>query len=234
MGTASDSVSVKLDSATDDWVCTITNTSTLFGDLTVIKHLVPDTAPGAFDLLVNGNVEKASARDGDRAELTHIPFGLYTVAEQIAASQTVTLANYNIHTVCIDQSTEPATVVWNQAGPTASVTLSREHSNIQCTITNEHIPPPAVAHLTVVKKLVPSSDPEPSTSSSMRKMGRERRRRRADARARTHTRHGQGQRARGGRDQPRQLFDQHHLQASSAVRRHSDGSRRAFSLQIEG
>ena len=159
VGTESDPVSVRLDSATDDWVCTITNTSTRFGDLTVIKHLVPDTAPGAFDLIVNGNVEKSGARDGDRAELTHIPFGSYTVTEQVAAGQSVTLANFNIHTVCIDQSTDLATVLLDVDGPSASVTLSRQHSNIECTITNEHIPPPAVAHLTVVKQLMPSADP---------------------------------------------------------------------------
>jgi Domain of unknown function DUF11/von Willebrand factor type A domain len=159
LGTQSDPVSVRIDSPTDDWVCTITNTSTRFGDLTVIKHLVPDTAPGAFDLLVNGTVEKAGARDGDRAELIHIPFGSYTVSEAIAAGQTVTLANFTINTTCIDQSTDPATVIIDQAGPTGSVTLSRQHSDIECTITNEHIPPPAVAHLTVVKQLVPSSDP---------------------------------------------------------------------------
>jgi hypothetical protein len=72
-GTEASPVVVKLRSATDNWVCTITNVSNRFGNLTVIKHLVPSDAPGAFDLFVNGNVEKTGARDGDRADLIHIP-----------------------------------------------------------------------------------------------------------------------------------------------------------------
>jgi uncharacterized repeat protein (TIGR01451 family) len=159
VGTETDPVSVKLTSATDNWVCWITNISNRFGNLTVIKHLVPSNAPGAFDLIVNNTPEKTGARDGDRAELTHIAFGDYTVGEAVSAGQTVTLADYEISISCVNESTDSAAELpgFPVTGHEASVTLGRGQSDIVCTITNVHIPTP-VAHLEVVKQLVPSQD----------------------------------------------------------------------------
>lgn len=151
------SLSVNLTKRDQNIECIITNTSTKFGDITVEKHLVPDTAPGAFDLFIGSALVKAGARDGDSGQRTGLPFGAYTVNEDIAAGQSVTLANFNIHTTCIDQS---GATVFDEPGPAATVTLSRDHTSITCLITNEHIPPPPKpAHLTVVKQLVPADDP---------------------------------------------------------------------------
>jgi hypothetical protein len=43
---------VKPTSRGQNIVCIITNMSTTFGDITVEKEVVPDTAPGAFDLFI--------------------------------------------------------------------------------------------------------------------------------------------------------------------------------------
>lgn len=159
VGTESDPVSVRLRSATDNWVCWITNVSNRFGNLTVTKHLVPSDAPGAFDLFVGTTDVKTGARDGQGGGLTHIPFGDYTVSEAVSAGQTVTLADFEISISCVNETADPAEELpgFPVAAPTASVTLSRGQSDIACTITNVHIPTP-VAHLEVVKHLVPSED----------------------------------------------------------------------------
>jgi uncharacterized repeat protein (TIGR01451 family) len=149
-------VSVPLTSQHQNIVCTITNVSTKFGELTVIKHLIPDTDRGRFNLLVSGTTagEKANAGDGDRLDLTRIPFGPYDVTESAVAP--TNLANYDITTVCTDGD-GGTTIAENPSGPSVSFALSRTDNNIVCIIQNKRSNVP-VAHLTVVKNLVPSGD----------------------------------------------------------------------------
>lgn len=121
----------------------------------MIKRVVPPDAPGAFDLLIGDTRVVANAGDGDSGHLAGLPFGSYSVREVIAEG----VDDFSVRTVCIDQSSDPPAELIDIEGPEAMVTLSREHSDIQCTITNTHIPPPPEpAHLTVVKRLTPSDD----------------------------------------------------------------------------
>jgi uncharacterized repeat protein (TIGR01451 family) len=149
-------VSVPLTSQDEDIVCTITNVSTKFGNLTVIKHLIPASDSGRFNLLVSGTTtaEKTNAGDGDRLSLTHIPFGPYDVTE--TAVPPANLANYDITTVCTDGD-GGATVAENPSGPSVSFALNRTDNDVVCIIQNRRADVP-VAHLTVVKNLVPSND----------------------------------------------------------------------------
>ena len=149
-------VSVPLTSQNQNIVCTITNVSTKFGNLTVIKHLIPASDSGRFNLLVSGTTtaEKANAGDGDRLSLTHIPFGPYDVTETAVAP--TNLANYDITTVCTEGD-GGATVAENPSGPSVSFALSRTDNDVVCIIQNRRASVP-VAHLTVVKNLVPSND----------------------------------------------------------------------------
>jgi Prealbumin-like fold domain len=150
-------VSVPLTSQDQNIVCTITNVSTKFGDLTVIKHLIPASDSGRFNLLVSGTTtgEKPNAGDVDRLSLTHIPFGPYNVTESAVAP--TNLANYDITTTCTNEDNGGGTVAQNPSGPSVSFELSRTNNNVVCIIENRRATVP-VAHLTVVKNLVPSSD----------------------------------------------------------------------------
>jgi hypothetical protein len=152
------SVSVHLTSNGQNVVCTITNVSTKFGQLTVIKHLIPDTDSGRFNLLVNGsppNSRSESVGDGGSTGPIRLPFGPHEVTEEPANAGTM-LDHYNIGTTCIDENTGHE-VAHNARGPSVSVDLSREHDSIQCTITNER-PAARVARLEVIKHLVPHDD----------------------------------------------------------------------------
>ena len=150
------SLTLDLTSQDENIVCTITNVSTKFGDLTVIKHLIPDSDSGRFNLLVSGTTtgEKTNAGDGDRLSLAHIPFGPYDVTESAVAP--TNLANYNITTVCTDGDGGGA-VAENTSGPNVSFELNRTDNNVVCVIQNTRATVP-VAHLTVVKNVVPSGD----------------------------------------------------------------------------
>ncbi|HUA49074.1 MAG TPA: VWA domain-containing protein [Solirubrobacteraceae bacterium] len=146
------SISVDLRSETDDIVCTITNTNIKFGDLTVIKHVVPSDAPGSFNLLVDGTEHATNVTDGGSTGPIRLPFGSYEVSE--TAGTGTDLADFSSEITCIDEhGTEVA------SGPGPSLSVSLESASIECTITNTHIPPPEVVHLKVVKRLAPSDDP---------------------------------------------------------------------------
>ncbi|HTX11850.1 MAG TPA: VWA domain-containing protein [Solirubrobacteraceae bacterium] len=150
------SLSVDLTSESDDIVCTITNTSTTHGNLTVEKHLLPSDDPGRFDLLINGappNSGSTGVGDGGSTGPIRLPFGTYEVSESAAGA--TDLADYDTSITCIDEDTGDE--VASGTGTSVSVTL--DTANVLCTITNAHIPPPVVAHLTVVKHLSPSDDP---------------------------------------------------------------------------
>jgi hypothetical protein len=146
-------VSVHLTSQDQNVVCTITNISTKFGDLTVIKHLVPENDPGRFDLRVNGDIRAPSVGDGGTTHPIRLPFGAHAVTETGAGG--TDLARYDISTTCVDQ--DGRTVAHNADGPDVSPVLSRQSHDIQCTITNER-PGAKVARLKVIKHLVPHDD----------------------------------------------------------------------------
>jgi hypothetical protein len=136
--------------------CTITNVSTQFGELTVIKHLIPP-APhdsGTFNLLVNGTAYAHGVTDGGRIDPPlRRRFGTYHVTE--TGAHGTDLGQYQISTICFDQNgTE---VGHNPSGPEVAVHLNEDHNQIECTITNER-PGIPVARLTVVKHLAPHND----------------------------------------------------------------------------
>jgi uncharacterized repeat protein (TIGR01451 family) len=148
------SLHVHLTNQAEDVVCTITNVSTKFGQLTVIKHLIPESDAGRFNLLVNGTAHATGVGDAGRTPQLRLPFGTHEVTEEAAAG--TTLGDYDISTTCIDENTGD-TVAHNANGPSVSVDLSRQSNSIVCTITNERRPV-KVARLEVVKHLVPNDD----------------------------------------------------------------------------
>lgn len=152
--TGSTSLPVHLTDQAEDIVCTITNVSTRFGDLTVIKHLIPGNDPGRFNLLVNGSAEATAVGDAGRTPRLRLPFGTHTVTEAAAAG--TDLGHYHTSTTCIDEHTGD-TVAHNAHGPAVSVDLSRHSDSIQCTITNERAAV-KVARLEVIKHLIPHAD----------------------------------------------------------------------------
>jgi hypothetical protein len=81
------------------------------------------------------------------------------VSEAVSAGQTVTLADFDTSISCVNRSVVPAEELpgFPVTATEAPVTLTRDQSDIACTITNVHIPTP-VAHLEVVKRLTPSQD----------------------------------------------------------------------------
>jgi uncharacterized repeat protein (TIGR01451 family) len=150
------SLTVDLTSESDDVVCTITNTSTTHGNLTVEKHLLPSDDPGRFDLLINGSPPNPGATnvgDGGSTGPVRLPFGTYEVSESAAGA--TDLAHYDASITCIDEDTGDRVV----SGTGMSVSVTLDTANVLCTITNAHIPPPVVGRLTVVKHLAPSDDP---------------------------------------------------------------------------
>ena len=151
MGT---SVSVPLTSDGQNVVCTIRNVSTKFGQITVIKQLIPEHDPGRFNLLVGGTVEAPAVGDGGHTPPVRLPFGAHEVTE--TGANGTNLARYNISTTCIDEHTGD-TVAHNAHGPSVSVDLSRASDSIECTIENER-PGVKVARLEVIKHLVPNDD----------------------------------------------------------------------------
>ncbi|HTU87380.1 MAG TPA: VWA domain-containing protein [Solirubrobacteraceae bacterium] len=155
-GTGPAPVSVRLENETDDIVCTITNTSTTHGNLTVEKHLVPSDNPGRFDLLIDGsppNPGSVAVGDGGSTGPIRLPFGTYDVSESAAGG--TDLSDYDTSITCIDEATGREVV----SGPGSSISVTLDTADVLCTIANVHIPPPLVARLTVVKHLSPSDDP---------------------------------------------------------------------------
>ena len=156
--TGETSLDVKLTRDGQHIVCTITNESTRFGLVTVIKSLIPADDPGKFNLLVNGsppNDGSESVGDGGTTGPIRLPFGTVDVTE--SAVPPTDLANYDTMTICTNEDNGGGTVVQNTTGPSVSFELSRTNNNVVCIIENRRAAVP-VAHLTVVKQLVPSGD----------------------------------------------------------------------------
>jgi hypothetical protein len=145
--------------------CTITNLAESepgahgdFGQVTVIKHLIGDTE-ARFNLHVGGAVteELRDAKDGSTLHLPHVPFGPITVTE--TAVPPTNLAHFDITTICTNEGelAPGATVITNPRGPNVSFELTETHDNIVCIIENRRANV-RVAHIKVVKHLVPSRD----------------------------------------------------------------------------
>jgi hypothetical protein len=148
------SLKVPLTSEDENIVCTITNVNRHFGQLTVIKHLIPRHDSGRFNLLVNGDIHAHHVGDGGSTGPIPLDFGRHEVTEHAAAG--TTLAYYHISTTCIDDQTGEV-VAHNGHGPGVSVDLSRASDDVQCTISNER-PGVKVARLEVVRHLAPPDD----------------------------------------------------------------------------
>jgi hypothetical protein len=152
VGTELDRVSVTLRSR-DDWLCTITNTSTTHGNLRVVKHLV--SGEGLFNLRVTNDdlvdvvTPATDVGDGGSTERTRLPFGTYFVSE--TAGTNTDLADFSPITInCINESTGESLPSFPQPGP-GPVPVTLGTADVLCTITNEPIPPtpPPEASLTV-------------------------------------------------------------------------------------
>lgn len=136
--------------------CTITNRSNRFGEITVIKHLIPTDDPGRFHLHItpSSHVSPPVGDGGRLGPIGPLPFGEYHVTETPANG--TNLGHYNISTTCINErSGRP--VAHNAHGADVSFALDEAANNIQCTITN-HRPGVRTGHLEVVKHLVPHDD----------------------------------------------------------------------------
>jgi hypothetical protein len=109
--TTGTSVSVPLTQDGQNVLCTITNTSTKFGEVTVIKRLIPADDTGRFDLLVDGsppNDQSKSVGDGGTTGEIRLPFGPVDVSE--SAVPPTDIAHYDIETICTDEDNGGGTV----------------------------------------------------------------------------------------------------------------------------
>jgi uncharacterized repeat protein (TIGR01451 family) len=115
--------------------------------LTVVKHLIPSTDPGRFDLLVDGFPHIEQVGDGGSTGALTLGLGTHMVSERVTAveEQTVTLDQYAISTSCVDETTG-AVVASGIGSEPVSVTLASPSDDIVCTITNERTaePPPDI------------------------------------------------------------------------------------------
>lgn len=123
--------------------------------LTVVKHLVPSTDPGRFDLLVGGIPRLENVGNDDSTGPLALPLGTHTVSERITAAEAHenSLSDYSISTTCIDQ-TDGRQVAHGTGSQPVSVDLTSGTDNVVCTITNHRIgpepsfpPPPGGPHV---------------------------------------------------------------------------------------
>ena len=132
--------------AGDNKVCTITNTRrppvVPPPKLTVIKILLPANDPGLFNLQIDGSTAGTGGDvgNGGTTGAVQVVAGAHTVGE--TAGTATSLADYT-------------TVIAGDCLPNGSVTVA-DGDNKVCTITNTR---KLITTLTVIKTLVPSSDP---------------------------------------------------------------------------
>ena len=121
--------------------------SSSIATITLTKQLVPASSPGRFDLKVGGTVVRASAGNGTSGSIK-LPSGTYRVSESGAAGTSLD-----------DYATSIACTVNGNPGPAASGTThldvtAAKDDVVKCTLTNRR-----KAQVTLVKHLVPASDP---------------------------------------------------------------------------
>jgi uncharacterized repeat protein (TIGR01451 family) len=114
--------------------CTITNTRDT-GDLEIVKDLNPADDPGLFDLLVDSDVMKADASDGDGTGAITLETGTFEVSEE--AGSNTSLSDYDSSIECVDLNDEDAIVAMSDG--TALFVEVTKGSDIVCTITNTAI-----------------------------------------------------------------------------------------------
>ena len=111
-----------------------------------MKHLIPASDSGRFDLRVGGTVVKSAAGEGDSGS-TQVVAGTYTLSE--AAAVGTNLANYASSIACTRNGSPGP----SGSGPSLKVTVGWGDV-LTCTITNQ-----PGATITLTKDLRPSSDP---------------------------------------------------------------------------
>jgi hypothetical protein len=126
----------------------------LFQTLVVVKELEPPTDPGRFDLWIDGTKEVANAGHLSASDATTVAIGTHTVSE--SAVIPASLDAYSTTVQCIDQEDNLL------AGP-AEETLVEVYvgagDQVTCTFLNISSTAESESSLTVIKQLVPSTDP---------------------------------------------------------------------------
>jgi hypothetical protein len=137
--------------------CTIRNTNTQFGNLTVIKNLDPPGS-GTFDLFIGAERVAQGAGNGDRGTATNLPFGKYQVVER--AVPPTNPDDFITSVTCEDpENGNPVDVISGDGTESAPAVVMLDRASVQCTITNVKPSLFEVAHLEVVKRLRPAGDP---------------------------------------------------------------------------
>ena len=113
----------------DAVTCLITNTRKV-GRIRVVKELLPDGEPGAFNLAIDGVTRRANAGDGDSTEWRTVNIGSHSVSE--SAGTGTNLDDYTSTITCRDGSNN---VVAQASGTSLSAPVTAG-SDVTCTITN--------------------------------------------------------------------------------------------------
>lgn len=121
--------------------CEVLNSQAV-AHLTVVKHLIPSTDPGRFDLLVDGVPRIDNVGDNDSTGPLALPLGTHTVSELITAAEAHenSLSDYSIDTACVNE-TNGKQVANGTGNHPVSVDLTSATDNIVCTIANRRIGP---------------------------------------------------------------------------------------------
>lgn len=121
--------------------CEVLNSQAV-AHLTVVKHLLPSTDPGRFDLLVNGIPRLDNVGNNDSTGPIALPLGTHTVSEQVTSAEAHenSLSDYSISTTCVNE-TNGVQVAHGTGSHAVSVDLTSTTDKIVCTITNHRIGP---------------------------------------------------------------------------------------------
>ena len=135
--------------AGDQWTCTETNTHK--GTIEVVKHLIPSSDPGTFDLSVDGTTVPNLGDGGTTGPIT-VEAGNHNVHENEHA--TGSLANYVTSVACVENNADghvsSSSPLTGNGGFEIITVLVAAGDQWLCTETNTR----ATATLTVVKHVV--------------------------------------------------------------------------------
>ena len=133
--------------------CTETNTHK--GTITVVKHLVPSTDTGLFDLFIDAHQALGVGDGGSLGPIT-LEAGNHNVVENEHA--TGSLANYVTSVACVESNADgvvsPLSPLTGSGGFEIVTVPVAAGDQWTCTETNTH-----KGTIEVVKQLVPSTDP---------------------------------------------------------------------------
>ena len=136
--------------ANDLVVCTITNTRGR-GTLEVVKHLVPPTDTGRFDLVIDGTTDRAAAGNGDSTGPVAVDAGTHMVSE--VGNGTTNLADYASSILCTHLVNGVPVAVASGAVTSLGDVPVAIGDAVTCTITNARNP----GTVTIVKDSQPNS-----------------------------------------------------------------------------